>query len=123
MTWQYFPPAVKDEMDVVIALTVGKCLQTILVVIPFVVLLSWIIGRDMSLSFDTFEVVALLASVRYINAIIQTGKPTYLDGVLLLSVFLIICLTSCWVPGTRLNSVTTSTKDYVRPPAGLNIVS
>ena len=92
-------PAVKDKMDICVALTVGKCLQTILLVIPFAILLGWIIGRDMNLGFDTFEVVALFASVIYINAMIQNGKSTYLDGVLLLSVFLIICLTSYWVPG------------------------
>lgn len=92
-------PAVKDKMDICVALTVGKCLQTILLVIPFAILLGWIIGRDMNLGFNTFEVVALFASVIYINAMIQNGKSTYLDGVLLLSVFLIICLTSYWVPG------------------------
>ena len=92
-------PAVKDKMDICVALTVGKCLQTILLVIPFAILLGWIIGRDINLGFNTFEVVALFASVIYINAMIQNGKSTYLDGVLLLSVFLIICLTSYWVPG------------------------
>ena len=92
-------PAVKDKMDICVALTVGKCLQTILLVIPFAILLGWIMGRDINLGFDTFEVVALFASVIYINSMIQNGKSTYLDGVLLLSVFLIIFLTSYWVPG------------------------
>lgn len=91
-------PAVKDAMDQVLLLTVGKCLQTILVVTPLLILLGWIMGKDMNLSFDPFEVVALFASVLYINSIISIGKSTYLDGIMLLSVFLIICLVSFWVP-------------------------
>ena len=91
-------PAVKDEMDQVLILTIGKCLQTILIIVPFTVLLGWMMDRPMSLDFDEFEVVALFASVLYINSIIVTGKSTYLDGFMLLCVFLIICLVSFWVP-------------------------
>ena len=91
-------PAIKDKMDQVIILTIGECLQTILVVTPLLILLGWIMGREMSLSFNAFEVVALFASVLYINSIINTIKSTYLDGIMLLSVFLIICLVSFWVP-------------------------
>ena len=91
-------PAVKDQMDQVVVLTIGKCLQTILIIVPLTVLLGWIIDRPMSLDFDEFEVVALFASVLYINSIIGTGKSTYLDGFMLLCVFLIICLVSFWVP-------------------------
>lgn len=90
-------PAQADKMDLVLALTVGKCLQTILLVIPFTVLLGWAMHRPMTLSFDAFEVTALFASVVYISSIIQRGKSHYLDGVMLCSVFLVICLTSYWV--------------------------
>ncbi|MCJ1447444.1 MAG: hypothetical protein MMC23_007955 [Stictis urceolatum] len=87
-------PATMDKIDICILLTVGKCVQMILLVVPFSVLLGWIMDRDMSLNFDAFEVVALFASVIYINSMIQDGSSTYLDGVLLPSVFLINCLTS-----------------------------
>ena len=64
-----------NEMDLFISLTVGKCLQTALLIIPIIVLLGWILNNgNMSLSFDPFEVVALFASVMYINSIIQEGK-------------------------------------------------
>ena len=66
--------AVKDKMDLCVNLTVGKCLQTTLLVIPFVVILGWIIGKPLSLSFDGFEVAALFASVLYINSMIAVGK-------------------------------------------------
>ena len=67
--------AMNDEMDVFISLTVGKCLQTALLIVPFIVLLGWILGNSsISLDFDPFGVVALFASVMYINSIIQEGK-------------------------------------------------
>ena len=67
-------PAMKDEMSLSVALTVGKCLQTTLLVIPFVVILGWMMGVDLELSFDGFEVAALFASVLYINSMIAEGK-------------------------------------------------
>jgi len=67
-------PAVQDKMDLCVALTVGKFLQTTLLVIPFTVILGWIIGVPLKLSFDGFEVAALFASVLYINSMIAEGK-------------------------------------------------
>ena len=67
-------PAIEDKMDLCISLTVGKCIQTTLVVIPFTILLGWMIGVDLELSFDGFEVAALFASVLYINSMIEKGK-------------------------------------------------
>lgn len=68
--------AVEDKMDLCVLLTVGKCVQITLFVIPFTVLLGWIIGVDLELSFDGFEVAALFASVLYINSMISEGKST-----------------------------------------------
>ena len=67
-------PAINDQMDLCVLLTVGKCVQTSLFVIPFTVLVGWIIGVDLALSFDGFEVAALFASVLYIVSIISGGK-------------------------------------------------
>ena len=65
----------KNKMDRFVTLTVGKCLQTALLVIPSVVLLGWAMGKDaMSLDFDPFEVIALFASVMYITSMIQVGR-------------------------------------------------
>lgn len=52
-----------DNMDLCILLTVGKCLQIVVLVIPFSVLLGWIMDKYINLHFDPFEAVALFASV------------------------------------------------------------
>lgn len=67
--------AVGNKIDLCIALTIGKCLQTALLVIPAMVLLGWIMGiEEMTLSFDGFEIAALLASVLYIDFTILDGR-------------------------------------------------
>ena len=68
--------AMEDRMDLCVLMTVGKCVQITLVVIPFSVLVGWPIGANLDLSFDGFELVALFASVLYINSMIVEGKST-----------------------------------------------
>lgn len=64
-----------NKMDLLVAVTIGKCLQTALFVIPVMVLIAWAMGMDgMSLSFDGFEVATLLALVLYIDFMILDGR-------------------------------------------------
>src|SRR3954453_1478068 len=49
--------AYKDKMDLAIGVAVGSSMQIALLVIPFVVVLGWILGIDeMTLYFDAFQV-------------------------------------------------------------------
>ncbi|KAI9860339.1 MAG: hypothetical protein M1813_006228 [Trichoglossum hirsutum] len=50
--------AMKDRMDMSISLTLEKCMQTTLMVIPLIVLLAWCMGIDeMTLEFDGFLII------------------------------------------------------------------
>ncbi len=70
--------ACKDKMDLSLASTIGKCMQTALMVIPLVVIIAWTMGvDDMTLYFQGFEVVALFASILIVNYIVQNGKSTW----------------------------------------------
>lgn len=69
--------AIKDKMDLAIGVAVGSSMQIALLVIPFVVILGWIIGThnpDMNLAFDAFQVIMLFVSVLLVNYLIQDGK-------------------------------------------------
>ncbi|KAI4095826.1 MAG: hypothetical protein LQ344_001380 [Seirophora lacunosa] len=69
--------AIKDKMDLAIGVAVGSSMQIALLVIPFVVILGWILGThepDMNLAFDSFQVILLLVSVLLVNYLIQDGK-------------------------------------------------
>jgi Ca2+:H+ antiporter len=74
----------KDKMDLAIGVAVGSSLQIALFVTPFLVILGWIIGRDMTLHFETFETVAFFLSTLVVTLLIQDGKSNYLEGVLCL---------------------------------------
>ncbi|PWW79843.1 calcium/proton exchanger [Tuber magnatum] len=83
--------AAKDKMDLSIGVAIGSSMQIALLVIPFIVVLGWIIGEDeMTLYFDGFQVMILFVSVLLVNYLIQDGKSNYLEGNLLLALYVIV---------------------------------
>lgn len=69
--------AIKDKMDLSIGVAVGSSMQIALLVIPFIVVLGWIIGEDrMTLYFDGFQVMILFVSVLLVNYLIQVPIPS-----------------------------------------------
>lgn len=76
--------AIKDKMDLPIGVAVGSSMQIALLVLPLVVVLGWIIGKDdMTLLFDGFQIAVLIVAVLLVNYLIQDGKSHWLEGVLL----------------------------------------
>lgn len=70
--------AMKDKMDMSISLTLERCMQTSLMVIPLTVLLAWIMGIDeMDLKFDGFPITALFASIVIVTYVVQEGKSNW----------------------------------------------
>ncbi|KAF3904089.1 hypothetical protein ABW21_db0201536 [Orbilia brochopaga] len=91
--------AYKDKMDLAIGVAVGSSMQIALLVIPFVVVLGWILGIDeMTLYFDGFQVVLLLVSVLLVNYLIQDGKSNFLEGTLLMATYIIIAVAAWYFP-------------------------
>ncbi|KAJ5504536.1 Sodium/calcium exchanger membrane region [Penicillium fimorum] len=85
--------ACKDKMDLAIGVAVGSSMQIALLVLPLIVVLGWIIGvEDMTLNFDGFQVIVLFMSVLLVNYLIGDGKSHWLEGVLLIMMYLIISL-------------------------------
>lgn len=69
----------QDKQDENVDTTLGKCIQTALVVAPILVILGWIMGiEDMNLLFDTFEVGTVMMSVIIVNYITNHGKSNWL---------------------------------------------
>lgn len=72
--------AYKDKMDLAIGVAIGSSLQIALFVTPFLVILGWIMGIEMTLHFQTFETVAFFISGLVVTLLIQDGKSNYLEG-------------------------------------------
>ncbi|KAJ5363993.1 Vacuolar calcium ion transporter [Penicillium cataractarum] len=84
--------AYKDKMDLAIGVAIGSSLQIALFVTPFLVILGWIIGIEMTLHFQTFETVAFFISGLVVTLLIQDGKSNYLEGGMCLGMYLILAL-------------------------------
>lgn len=70
--------AVRDDMNATMDYTVGRSIQTALLVTPLTVLLAWWLGiESVTLVFDGFEVVSLFATVLLLNLIISEGKNNW----------------------------------------------
>ncbi|TVY56749.1 Vacuolar calcium ion transporter, partial [Lachnellula cervina] len=83
--------AVKDKMDLAIGVAVGSSMQIALLVLPLVVVIGWIMGKDdMNLNFDGFQVAALFIAVLLVNYVTGDGKSHWLEGMLLQCLYLII---------------------------------
>lgn len=90
--------AIKDKMDLAIGVAVGSSMQIALLVLPLVVILGWIIGKDdMTLYFDGFQIAVLFVAVLLVNYLIQDGKSHWLEGVLLMTLYIIIAVAAWYV--------------------------
>jgi Ca2+:H+ antiporter len=91
--------AVRDKMDLAMGVAIGSSIQIALLVTPFLVIVGWIIGREMTLHFETFQTVAFAVSVLVVTYTVQDGKSNYLEGAMLLGLYLIIALAFYATPG------------------------
>lgn len=91
--------AIKDKMDLAIGVAVGSSMQVALFLIPLLVIIGWGMGMDdMNLSFDLFQVAVLFVSVLLVNYLIGDGKSHWLEGMLLMCLYVIIAVCSWWYP-------------------------
>jgi len=84
--------AIKNKMDLSLAISLGSSMQIALFVAPLLVFISLLFGREMTLFFSLFEVAALTLSVLLAALISIDGKSNWLEGAQLLAVYVILGL-------------------------------
>jgi len=84
--------AMKGKMDRTIGICVGNSIQIAAFVAPLLVVIGWISGIEATLFFADFETIVLFASVLLVDILIQKGKSNYMDGLLLVTLYLVIGL-------------------------------
>ena len=92
--------AAKNKMDLAIGVTIGSSIQIALFITPFVVLLGWMMDRDLSLYFNLFETISLFVTAFVVNFLILDGRSNYLEGSLLIAAYVIIALGAFFYPQT-----------------------
>ena len=90
--------AMKDKMDLSVGIAIGSSLQIALFVAPVLIFLSYLFGRPMNLEFTMPEVVAVVASVYILFQISGDGETNWIEGIQLLSVYLILGILFFYLP-------------------------
>jgi Ca2+:H+ antiporter len=90
--------AQRDEMTLAVEIAVGSSAQIALLVAPALVLYSFAIGRPMSLLFNALEITAIALSVLATSIVVTDGESNWVEGLQLLSVYLILALAFYFVP-------------------------
>lgn len=84
--------AIKNKMELSLAVSVGSSLQVALFVAPLLVFVSLALGNPLTLVFNQFELIALVAAVLTTALVSLDGESNWLEGTQLLAVYVILVL-------------------------------
>ncbi|CAI0442279.1 unnamed protein product [Linum tenue] len=82
--------AMKDKLDISLGVAIGSSTQISMFVIPFCVVLGWIMGQPMDLNFQLFETATLFITVLVVAFMLQEGTSNYFKGLMLILCYLIV---------------------------------
>lgn len=88
-----------DRMTLAVEIAVGSSAQIALLIGPFLVLYSWAIGQPMSLVLNPLEITAIIVSVLATSLVVADGESNWVEGLQLLSVYLILAIAFFLMPG------------------------
>jgi Ca2+:H+ antiporter len=84
--------AMKNRMDLALQISIGSATQIAMFVAPFLVLTSLFFKTQMSLIFNTFELISIVLSILITNLVVGDGESNWLEGVQLLMAYAIIAV-------------------------------
>ncbi|MFN8392516.1 MAG: calcium/proton exchanger [Bdellovibrionota bacterium] len=88
----------KNQMGLVVGITVGATIQIALLVAPLLVLTSLLTEHPMNLVFhNPLELVAVVGTVFAVNSIAHDGETTWFEGALLVAVYAILAIAFLYV--------------------------
>ena len=88
----------KNRMDLSIGIAVGSSVQIAAFVSPLVILVSWIVGVELSFEFGLLETAACMLAVLIANSISRDGQSNWMEGAMLLATYIIIGLSFLFYP-------------------------
>jgi Ca2+:H+ antiporter len=90
----------RDQMTLAVEIAIGSSAQIALLVAPALVLCSYALGHPMSLLFNAFEITAIALSVMATVIVVMDGESNWVEGLQLMSVYLILGLAFYFVPAS-----------------------
>jgi len=90
--------ALKNKMDLSLGISIGSSLQIALFVAPLLVFISLLFGRELTLVFNPFEIIALFAAALVAAFVSLDGESNWLEGAQLLALYAIVALAFFFLP-------------------------
>jgi Ca2+/H+ antiporter len=79
--------AYRNEMDLVVGVTIGSAIQIATFVLPGSVLIGMVMDRSMTLYFHSYETVCLLLCTLIVAAVLQGGTTNWMVGAMLVGIY------------------------------------
>lgn len=90
--------AIKNKMELSMAVSLGSSLQIALFVAPMLVFISLLLGNPLTLVFNQFEIIALFAGILIAAFVAQDGESNWLEGAQLLVLYVILAMAFFFLP-------------------------
>ncbi len=90
--------AVKNKMDLALAIAVGSSLQIALLIAPILVFASYGLGEPLDLIFTPFEVAAVTISVLIVGFVAVDGESHWMEGAMLVGVYVMLAIAFFFLP-------------------------
>lgn len=94
--------AIQDKPGLSIGIAVGSSTQISLFVVPFSVIMGWIIDEPMDLNFGSLNTTVMSISVVVVLSIVVDGSATWLQGYLLVSAYYVVAVLYWHLPDQML---------------------
>ena len=88
----------ENKMTLSVEISVSSSLQIALLVAPLLVFVSLAMGNPLTLIFNTFELLALIAGVLIAALVSADGESSWLEGVALVAIYIILGLAFFLLP-------------------------
>ncbi|KAG2211171.1 hypothetical protein INT47_006290, partial [Mucor saturninus] len=98
--------AMKNKMDLALGVAVGSSMQIALLVTPLMVIIGWGMDVEMSLYFNIYETAILFIAVIMVNYLIMDGESNWLEGLMLIAVYIVIAISFYYYPDETDSSTT-----------------
>ncbi len=90
----------KNQMDLSLSIALGSSLQIALFVAPVLVFVSLAMGHPLTLEFNNYEVIALLAASFVATFVALDGRSNWLEGAMLIALYGVLALAFYFLPAT-----------------------
>ena len=84
--------ALENKLNLSLEIALSSAIQIALFVIPILVIISNIFNMGFILIFSEFEIISLILAVIIVNNLAADGKCNWLEGIQLISVYLLIAI-------------------------------